>query len=210
MDNEYLDEKLLVEALKEGSSDVQEFFLEHHGQILLRFNTYVLDIDDPFEAEDLAIETIYKAFQKLETFKFDDAKPNGFKNWLFTIARNAFLDKKRRTLHTESIDDYPDKAVDKNTPEKVYEQEVSSELLSPKEVAVQKALAQLPENHRVTLKHFADGWSLEEIASYYDVNSGTVRQWKSRGMAKLKEILKGEPVIRDMLNLEQTQIGGPK
>ena len=208
MDNENLDEKLLVEALQEGSSAAQETFLEHYGQILLRFNTYVLDIDDRFEAEDLAIETIYKAFQKLGTFKFDDAKPDGFNNWLFTIARNAFLDKKRRTLHTESIDDYPDKAVDKNTPEKVYEQETLS--LSPKEFAVQKALAQLPENHRITLIHFADGWSLEEIASYYGVKSGTVRQWKSRGIAKLEEILKGEPVIQEMLNLEQTQIGDPK
>lgn len=210
MDNENLDEKLLVEALKEGSSDAQETFLEHYGQILLRFNTYVLDIDDPFEAEDLAVETIYKAFQKLETFKFDNAKPNGFKNWLFTIARNAFRDKKRRILHTEPIDEYPDKAVDESTPEKIHEQQASSEPLSPKEVAVQKALAQLSENHRITLIHFADGWSLEEIASYYGVKSGTVRQWKSRGMAKLKEILKGEPVIRDMLNLEQTQIGDLK
>lgn len=97
-------------------------------------------------AEDLVQETFYRAGRSL----FFKGKINFVSSWLFTIARNLYLDHtKKRKLRLFPIDDIPEarqlREINNNhLPSKALEEKEKRE-------KIQSALASLKENQRTIL-----------------------------------------------------------
>ena len=98
-------------------------------------------------AEDITQETFYNAIKKIDTFK-NDCK---IETWLCSIARNIFLNSKRKN-QTENILDYPDLATDSTPEENVIKNENIKRILTEavnletpyKEVFYMKILGDMP------------------------------------------------------------------
>ena len=56
-------------------------------------------------AEDLTSETFYRAMRALDGFRGDSS----LKTWLIRIARNLYLNRKRRDDRSQSLDDLEDR-----------------------------------------------------------------------------------------------------
>ena len=98
-------------------------------------------------AEDITQETFYNAIKKIDTFK-NDCK---IETWLCSIAKNIFLNLKRKK-QTENILDYPNLVADSNIEENVIKDENVKRILAEavkletpyKEVFYMKSLGDMP------------------------------------------------------------------
>lgn len=98
-------------------------------------------------AEDITQETFYNAIKKIDTFK-NDCK---IETWLCGIAKNIFLNQKRKK-QTENILDYPNLVADSNTEENFIKDESVKRILAEavkletpyKEVFYMKILGDMP------------------------------------------------------------------
>lgn len=138
---------------------------------------------DWHQAEDAAQESLLKAWHKRETF---DGRADP-KTWIFTIARNCWLDRLRRgkarpaeqamnpDTHTISPGSDPLQAL------------ARGELAA----AVEQALAALPVEQREALAlRESEGLTFGQIAALLDVPTATVKSRVRYALMKLAERLK--------------------
>ena len=153
---------------------------------------------DLSEAEDLAQETMIKAFRAMDRFEpSTDAR-----KWLLTILRNARVDRLRSTAgskHLVSLDALPQEPEDRRpateTEEPLYTnpQEVL-EAFSDRQVIA--ALQRLPEEIRWTLLLVdVEGLDHRVAADVLEIPVGTIKSRASRGRAMLRDVLL--PVARE-------------
>lgn len=98
-------------------------------------------------AEDITQETFYNAIKKIDTFKNDCR----IETWLCSIARNIFLNSKRKK-QTENILDYPNLVAEGSPEENVIKNEYVKRILAEavnletpyKEVFYMKTLGDMP------------------------------------------------------------------
>ena len=98
-------------------------------------------------AEDITQETFYNAIKKIDTFK-NDCK---IETWLCSIAKNIFLNSKRKN-QTENILDYPNLIAEGTPEENVIKEENVKRILTEavnletpyKEVFYMKSLGDMP------------------------------------------------------------------
>ncbi len=130
---------------------------------------------NPVIAEDLLQETLVTLCTRGETWNPD--RP--LKPWVFTIARNKFLEFKRRER----------KIVPFHRPEELAQQQTFA---PPSETphVVREALAQLSEPIREAflLKHFAD-LTFVEVAEVQEVPVATAKSRVLFAVRKLRELL---------------------
>ena len=185
-------DRQLVERAQMGDKRAFEMLVEKYHRRLLRLLSRMVRNQD--EVEDIAQETLIKAYRALPKFRGDAA----FYTWLYRIGVNTaknYLASRKKTMATvsEQMSDDEDEGSDRfavednSTPE--------SELLS-KQVAyaVNDAIEALPEELRtaITLREI-EGLSYEEIAEAMGCPIGTVRSRIFRAReaiaAKLRPIL---------------------
>lgn len=190
---EPVDDQTIVDGLLRGDPEAQAQLLQAYAEPLVRFLHYTYNIELA-DAEDIAVETLYKAVGRIDSFK--GSNPSGqhqFRNWLFTIARNLWIDKTRRVPKTVPLaEDEFERAAVKSIDDDDVE-------VSPQIMVLRQALAELPEMQRLTLLLHYDGRKLSEIADILQVAPGTVRQWKNRGLKTLSEKLQHHPVFADLV-----------
>lgn len=160
--------------------DFDGFYHAHFRPLTLQLCAYAGDLH---QAQDLVQEAFYRAYARWSTVsRYDD--PVG---WVRRVAWNLATSRWRRlkvaaAFHRRQREEYvagPD----------------------PDRVALTRALATLPENHRraVVLHHLAD-LSVAEIANQEGVAEGTVKSWLHRGRtalaAQLTEAAPGAAVSR--------------
>ena len=133
------------------------------------------------EAEDVVQEAFIRAFMKLDTFQRNSL----FFTWLYRIAFNSALTRRRRKQARVSLDSFRDNSglevVDRGDA-------VDESMLRNERVAmVRQALQTLTEEHRniLVLREMQDH-SYEEIAEILDISIGTVRSRLSRARRQLK------------------------
>jgi RNA polymerase sigma-70 factor (ECF subfamily) len=195
-------EKSLLAGLRRGDPRAQEQLLDLYGEPLVRFLVYVCQVDVP-EAEDIAIEALYKAIDRIDTFiERPETGQHGFRNWLFTIARNLWRDQMRRRPKLVPIENLESLAapLSKNEPA------ISSNTVQ----AVRQALRELPDSHRLTLVLHYGGLPLTEVAEILGARPGTVRQWKRRGLAKITRLLEAHPALTDFRESRSNPQAGGK
>ena len=145
----------------------------HHFALRLSHN--------PSDAEDLVQETLLKAFDAL------DRVPDGsnYKGWLFTILRNTFLSRMRRSGRVEYTDTPPERAEVDGTPEPG---EVHKDRFDD---IVYQALLALPEVQRsAVLLCDVEKMPYEDIAKVMDCPVGTIRSRIFHARRTLRAALK--------------------
>lgn len=145
------------------------------------------------DAEDLAQETMLKAFRAVGQF----ARGTDARAWLLTILRHTRVDRIRATASaagTVSLDDLPREPPGRAAPDELDRQVVAED---PQAVLGQfsdaqmiAALARLPEEIRWTLLLVdVEGMDHKEVAEVLDVPVGTIKSRAHRGRAMLRDEL---------------------
>ncbi len=129
------------------------------------------------DALDLCQESFLKAFRELGTLKDKDR----FSSWLYRIAHNVCYSRFRKAQGKIFVE------LDPNVG--------ASRMPIENRLAVEKALAQLPDDQRevVVLKVY-HGLKFDEIAAVQDAPVSTVKSRLYMSFDKLKSVL-GEPAI---------------
>lgn len=160
------------------------------AQVLLRGGT---------EADDLAQETLIKAFRAIDQF----AEGTDIRAWLMTILRRTRIDRLRssaRRADEVSLDAIQAEPVDPRADEPAGTeqwQDAEAMLQAFSDAQVIEALRQLPEDIRWTLMLVdVEGLEQQDAAKILDVPVGTVKSRAHRGRAMLRQTLL--PVAREM------------
>ena len=133
-------------------------------------------------AEDLAAETWLGVATHIGAFRGDE---DGFRGWLFTIARRRLVQHWRDTGRRPSIPVEPDTLADRagaDDPEAA-----SLAAVSAQEAAAAIVAALSPEQAEVVLLRLVAGLSVDQVASILGKQAGTVRVLQHRALHRLAE-----------------------
>ena len=134
------------------------------------------------ESEDLVQETMLNLWRKAESF---DAARAGVSTWIFTIARNCGIDRRRRTGKVVSVPVEHD--LDEPDPDLSAEQQI---IVRENEAAVRAALSRLPEEQAavIRLSFFSDNPQVE-IARTLNIPLGTVKSRVRLALQRLRQMM---------------------
>jgi len=142
----------------------QQVFMQLYDHFAPRVSAYLLRLGaDHSLAEELTQETLLTVWRKASLYKSGRAAAS---TWIFTIARNQYIDKMRRqAVPTESLE--PGSRVDENTPDPAQQADG---------VPLRKALKSLPALQSQALyKSYFEGKSHREIADDMNIPLGSVK-----------------------------------
>lgn len=133
------------------------------------------------EAEDVVQDSFVQAYLKLSSFQGNSQ----FFTWLYRIAFNNALSRRRRRRGEMSIDQ--SREITGSDPEDRHESPDEPLLRQERVSLVTAALQQLTEEHRTILvMREMQELAYEEIAEILEINIGTVRSRLSRARNQLK------------------------
>jgi len=162
------------------------------GGLVLRyqdrlFGTLVHLLGSFDDARDVTQDAFILAFEKLSTFRGDSA----FYSWLFRIAYNAAMTRKRKDRRQlESIDEAREQRGEELADERTDTDPAAALDSEERQGMVRRALDDLAEDYRtaIILKEI-DGLQYEEIANIVGCPIGTVRSRIHRARHELREKL---------------------
>jgi RNA polymerase sigma-70 factor (ECF subfamily) len=170
----------LVEAALRGDRDAFGELVERYQDRL--FNMLVRITGSHEDAADAAQDAFVQAYQKLATFR----GASQFYTWLYRIAMNQALSRRRRRRPTASIDAGKDAVGDE--PVDAGESPEGCMLSRERAEHVQTALARLGEQHRkILVLREMEGCSYEAIADILQLPVGTVRSRLFRARMQLRD-----------------------
>ena len=162
----------MTRARSRESADFDEFYSASVRGLTLQLYAYLGDLA---EAQDVVHEALYRAFARRKQVSTYEDPAAWVRRDAWNLATNhyrkqrnalAFM-RRQRTEHIEGPD--------------------------PDRVALTRALATLPANHRrAVVLHYQAQLSVAEIAEQEGVAEGTVKSWLSRGRAALASQLRKE------------------
>ena len=147
-----------------------------------RLKTYLMRMGaSDAQAEEIVQDVMLTVWRKAK--QFDPGKAAA-STWIFTIARNRFIDTKRRERVMVDFDTCPEA---EQVSEETAEDEITQSELAA-DVAV--AMAELPQAQAEVIQMaFIDGKSHSEIAEELGVPLGTVKSRIRLAFARLREVL---------------------
>lgn len=155
--------------------DKNEFtLLVRHEQEQLRRLLLAMCLGDRMLADDLAQETLVKAYLSCDAYQ-DQGR---FTAWIYRIAYRTFLDHRRNLHPTDRLD----------TAREVASQEASDGTFRYE--ALYAALATLPERERTALLLFyLKGYAVKEISDIMECGEDAVKKQLQRGREHLRNKL---------------------
>lgn len=164
----------------------QKDFLKLYDENVAAIFRYIfLRVNSKETAQDLTSEVFLRAWKQLAENDSNLVIKNK-RAFLYRIAKNLTIDFYRRKSRTEvSLGDITIQIPNlKDDPAA----EISLELeLEP----IKKALAEIKDDHaEVIIWHYFDELTIPEIAEILDKSEGAVRVMLSRGLEKVRELLK--------------------
>jgi len=142
-------------------------------------------------ADDLAQETLVKAWQSRATF----APGTNLKAWLFTILRNQFYSDRRRAWRQTPWDQEAAERLPGTSQDQGWSADLSD---------TARALRQLPDEQREALILVgAGGFSYADAAAICHCAVGTVKSRVARARKALMEILEGDSTLSPNQRPEQ-------
>ena len=170
------DETQLIQAVLTGDTDAFGDLVTKYQNRL--FNTMFHVAGSREEAEDIVQEAFVQAFVKLDSFQ----GASGFYTWLYRIAFNLSISRRRRRRPESSVGAEPKDNRDQPPQRMMRKEDVK---------LVQQALAVLSEQHRTVLVlREIEGNCYETIADILDLPIGTVRSRLYRARLQLRDELK--------------------
>jgi len=177
------DETQLIQAVLTGDTDAFGDLVTKYQNRL--FNTMFHVAGSREEAEDIVQEAFVQAFVKLDSFQ----GASGFYTWLYRIAFNLSISRRRRRRPESSVDAIRDAF---GAEPKDNRDQPPQRMMRKEDVKlVQQALAVLSEQHRTVLVlREIEGNCYEMIADILDLPIGTVRSRLYRARLQLRDELK--------------------
>lgn len=163
------DDCTLVKMVTEGDSIAFDtLFTRHSDSIHAMLMKYTSNTDD---VNDLMQEAFMKAFLKIGLYnpKYD------FGAWIYTIARNTFVDfsrsRKSNALNPQNLSPEIDSTAQSSSP--TPEDYIIN---AQQRIQIERYISMLPEDYRQLFElRFLDEYSYEEIAEKLDIKLGTVK-----------------------------------
>lgn len=138
---------------------------------------------EPSDAEDLASEVFTRAFANIHRYRWQG---KSFLAWLYTIARNAITDRRRRERPTVDLDSAYGVAEEGPT---AHDHAVHGERV----VAMRSAVKYLTvEQQEVLRLRFEHDMSSRQVAKALGKNEGAIRALQFRALGRLRKIMKSE------------------
>lgn len=165
----------LVKRCQNGDEKAMSEIVTMHKQLIFTIACRLLkDYDTSL---DICQETFIKAFQYIHKLK----KPERFKTWICSIARNLCYDylRKRKYVSQDS---------------EILESEPTSEVCSGirKRVIIQNALEKLNPRDRLLLTlYYYQNFDIKEIAEIVKISPENVKVALGRARIRLREELRG-------------------
>jgi len=183
----------LARRLLAGDTESFEQFVESYRKKLFQYTYLMCGHHD--DAEEVAQETLIKVFSNLEQLR----EPERLKSWVFRIAKNECLMKRRRSVfapqHEVSLD-APAPADSQH--DSVGRLEIADWSRLPDDAAqrnqlrgiLRTAILELPPTYRaVVLLRDVEEMSTEETASILDVSTDVVKTRLHRARLTLRQKL---------------------
>lgn len=158
------EDRRLVELVLEGDDAAFEYLFNRYRDAIRRL--FVQRLGGANDADDLLQETFIKVYINLYRYSPDYT----FGQWVYTIARNTFIDFVRRRQDDLSIDErFSAPASNNPTPEE-------SVINLQRRSQIEQYLELLaPRYRRLIVLRFFDEYSYEEIAAKLSLPLGTVK-----------------------------------
>ena len=176
------EETQLIDRAVKGDRSAFAALVELNQERL--FASMIQVTGSPDEAEEVVQEAFIRAFMKLDTFQ----RNSQFFTWLYRIAFNSALTRKRRKRARISLDHWRENnGLEVADPSDA----VDEPMLRQERVdLVRAAIEILSEDHRaiLVLREMQER-SYEDIAEILDISIGTVRSRLSRARNQLKATL---------------------
>jgi RNA polymerase sigma-70 factor (ECF subfamily) len=195
------DQRLLLAAAQAGDERAFRQLVEPYSHAL-EVHCYRI-LGSVHDAEDLAQETLLRAWRALERFE-----PRvQIQTWLYRIATNACLDElERRPRRPEPVDPFPDRPSDDAT-SPTYDPAARYAIREGMELALVRAIQELPGRQRAVLI-FRDvlGWTAAEVAEVLESTVASVNSALQRARATIEQRLPetspppAAPAERELLN----------
>ncbi len=183
----------LARAVLSGDAAAFDQFVELYRTKIFQYSYLMCGQRE--DAEEVSQDTLLKVFENLEQLR----EPERIKAWVFRIAKNACLMKRRRSVfaprHELSLEELMPSsewrdgerrleiADWKNLPDAEFLEREMSE-------ALRKAIAELPEIYRsVVLLRDMEEMTTEEAAEILDVSTDTVKTRLHRGRLAIRKKL---------------------
>jgi RNA polymerase sigma-70 factor, ECF subfamily len=174
----------LARAVLAGEAGAFERFVEHFRSKIFHYSW--LMCGRPEDAEEVAQETLIKAFQHFDSLR----EPERVRSWVFRIAKNACLMQRRKSIFAPArelpVDELPpgdEPPGDAPPPDAAF---LRSELRS----VLFRVIAELPPLYRsVVLLRDVEELSTEETAQILDVSQDVVKTRLHRGRLALRQRL---------------------
>jgi RNA polymerase sigma-70 factor (ECF subfamily) len=189
-----LEEENWVIASQSGDRAAFEQIVRRTARLL--FSRLYLETGDAHKAEDLVQETFMVAWRNIRQV----TEPEGFRPWLLSIAHSVRVDAARREGRKKRGGVIPPKRSSSQLPEMDPLQVVPDPGPRPEESAeleerrrqVLAMLRSMPEEYRepISMRYLA-GADYETIGRQLGLSNGSLRGLLNRGMAKLREKMKG-------------------
>jgi len=177
------EESALIERIRQGDAESYRVLVERYQDSLTGFLFNLLK--DRELAREFAQDAFVKAYQGIRGF--ESRKDARFSTWLFTIARNSFLDLRRlqkRRIEEEIQEDIPEL-----TEEAWQDRDVQDARIRK---ALDAGLEKMGETMRSAFElTMVQGFSYEEAAVILKTKAPIIRYRVHRTREHLKSVLKG-------------------
>ena len=193
----------LAKGLLNGDAGAFERFVEHFRKRLFQYSWLVCRQRD--DAEEVAQEALLKVFESADQLR----EPEHVRAWVFRIARNACLMKRRRSVFAPAEELSLEQFFPRPGPNGEHRHlEIADWSQAPEKDLLRQelretlgdAIGQLPDLYRaVVLLRDVEGLSTEETAQILDLTTDVVKTRLHRGRLairqKLDEYLRLKPAI---------------
>lgn len=162
---------------------------ESYNHLVLRYqdrlyNAVVHIIGSQVEAEDVLQDAFFQAFLKLDTFE----GKSGFYTWLYRIAFNGAISRRRRRRPETSVEVVRESTGDEPLDYRGSDNDPLE--MEEKGAKIDEALRELSDEHlEIIVLREMNGRRYDELAEILDIEVGTVRSRLHRARAHLREIL---------------------
>jgi RNA polymerase sigma-70 factor (ECF subfamily) len=174
------DAALLVRV---GSADRDAFEVLYHRYARSIFGLALRRLRDRGQAEEVTQEAFAAVWRSAQSYLPERGSAGG---WLYTVARNAVLDRLRRNARTATTAELPELASTEDGPDEQAEQAYTA-------WRVHRALEELkPDERKVIELAYWSGLSQSEVADFLGQPLGTVKTRTRSALARLAVVLDGE------------------
>ncbi len=169
----------VIDRARRGDRAAFAEIYDTHVDAVYRYLLY--RVREPSDAEDLTSEVFTRAFANIHRYRWQG---KSFLAWLYTIARNAVTDRRRRDRPTVDLDKAYGVAEDGPT---AHERAVHGEEVDALRGAVRHLTG---EQQEVLVLRFVENLSSRQVAQILGKNEGAIRALQFRALGRLRKLMR--------------------